>query len=91
MEKLTLKEMAGMSGLNPVYFDALFKQETGLTMHQYLIRTRVRNAENMLRSGECNASEAAENCGYCDFNHFYRQFKAVMGIPPSQCIPKREN
>jgi YesN/AraC family two-component response regulator len=90
-EMLSVKEMAAMTGLNTVYFGALFKQETGLTMSRYLINTRVRNAENMLRSGEYKVGEAAERCGYNDPFHFYKQFKQVCGIAPSECVPKRRD
>ncbi|GHU58207.1 hypothetical protein FACS189444_1510 [Spirochaetia bacterium] len=88
-EKIMVKDMARMAGLNTVYFGALFAQETGLTLNQYVNRMRVKNAENLLRSGEYTVADAAEHCGYADVFHFYKQFKAVMGIPPSHCIPKR--
>jgi len=88
-ENLTVKKMADMIDLNAVYFGALFKRETGLTMKQYLTKTRVRNAENLLRSGEFKVGEVAERCGFSDAFHFYKQFKSSMGISPSQCIPKK--
>ncbi|MDR3284830.1 MAG: AraC family transcriptional regulator [Treponema sp.] len=89
-DQLTVREMAERLNLNPVYFGALFKKETGVTMNQYLIQTRMRNAENMLRSGEYKIKKAAERCGYTDMYYFRKQFKAQIGIPPSQCIPKRQ-
>jgi AraC-like DNA-binding protein len=89
-EKLSVQEMAAMVELNTVYFGSLFQRETGCTMKQYISKTRIRNAENMLRSGEYKVKEVAENCGYSDVFIFYKQFKAIMGFPPSQCIPNRE-
>jgi AraC-like DNA-binding protein len=88
-EKISVKQAAEITGLNPVYFGALFRQQTGLTMHQYIARIRVKNGENMLRSGECKVSEAAEYCGYSDVFYFYKQFKRILGYAPSTCIPKR--
>jgi AraC-like DNA-binding protein len=90
-EDLPVKKLAAMIKLNDVYFDSLFKQETGVSLHQYLIKVRIRNAENMLRSGEYKVSEAAELCGYSDVLHFSKQFKAVLGFPPSKCIPRWGN
>jgi AraC-like DNA-binding protein len=87
-QQIEVKKMAAMTGLNPMYFGQLFKRETGMTMDKYLIRTRIRNAENMLRSGEYKVMEAAEECGYCDVYYFYKQFKALLGFAPSLCIPK---
>jgi AraC-like DNA-binding protein len=88
-EKLSVGALAALVNLNPVYFGALFKKETGLPVHRYIARTRVRNAENLLRSGEYKVFEAAERCGYQDVFHFYKQFRAIMGFPPSRCIPRR--
>ncbi|MDR1094909.1 MAG: AraC family transcriptional regulator [Spirochaetaceae bacterium] len=88
-EKFSVRKAAELTGLNPVYFGALFHQETGLTLHQYIARIRVRNGENMLRSGEYKVSEAAEYCGYADVFYFYKQFKRILGYAPSACIPKR--
>ncbi|MDR2482194.1 MAG: helix-turn-helix transcriptional regulator, partial [Treponema sp.] len=62
--------------------------KTGLSMHQYLIRTRIRNAHTMLLTGEYKVAETAELCGYTDICHFHKQFKRIIDIPPSQCIPK---
>jgi YesN/AraC family two-component response regulator len=73
-EKLTVRRMAAMTGLNSVYFGALFKRETGLSMEQYLIRTRVWNAENLLRSGEYTVASVAEHCGYTNVFHFSKQY-----------------
>jgi AraC-like DNA-binding protein len=88
-EKLSVKKAAEATGLNSVYFGALFRQQTGLTFHQYVARIRVKNGENMLRSGEYKVYEAAEHCGYSDVFYFYKQFKRILGYAPSTCIPKR--
>ena len=89
-EKISVRKMADMVGLNPVYLGALFKQETGMTLNHYLVKTRVRNAKNLLRSGEYKVSTVAELCGYCDVYHFYKQFKQICGISPSGYIPKKD-
>jgi YesN/AraC family two-component response regulator len=41
--------MAGMTGLNAVYFGALFRRETGMTLNRYLLKTRMKNGENFSR------------------------------------------
>jgi AraC-like DNA-binding protein len=90
-EKITVKKMADMAGLDTAYFGQLFRHETGETMSRYLKKTRIKNAENMLRSGEyLHIGAVAEQCGYPDVYHFSKQFKAVTGIPPSQYMPKKD-
>jgi AraC-like DNA-binding protein len=84
--EISVKELAGMVGLNPVYFGALFKKETGMLVHQYLAQTRINHAQDMLQNGECNVTEAAERCGYKDLSHFRKQFKMIKGYTPSRCL-----
>jgi AraC-like DNA-binding protein len=88
-EKLTVKDMSSMVGLNSAYFGELFKQETGCTMNRYVMRLRIRKAEQMLRSGEYQVKDAAKYCGYADIHYFYKHFKMIVGISPSQSVPKR--
>jgi AraC-like DNA-binding protein len=90
-ERITVKKMAGLAGLDTAYFGQLFKHETGETMNRYLMKTRVKNAEDMLRSGEyAHIGAVAEQCGYADVYHFSKQFKALTGIPPSKYVPKKD-
>jgi len=88
---ISVKEIANMVGLNTVYFGALFKNETGMLLNQYLTIMRINHAENMLQNGECKVSEAAERCGYKDLSHFRKQFKMVKGYSPSQCLRNQPN
>ncbi|MDR2150010.1 MAG: AraC family transcriptional regulator [Spirochaetaceae bacterium] len=88
-EQLQVKKLALITGLNPSYFGFLFKRVTGLTVKRYIARTRVQNAKDLLQSGSLKVQDVADACGYCDVFHFYKQFKTIMGIPPSHCIPKK--
>lgn len=86
--KVTVGELAKMAGLNTVYFGALFKSETGMLVNEYLMKTRINHAEDMMRNGECNVTEAAERCGYNDLSHFRKQFRKIKGYQPSLCLKK---
>jgi AraC-like DNA-binding protein len=88
-EKITLKKMAELLGLNCHYLGTLFKSGMGCTFNQYLVRTRIKYAENMLKNGEFTVQEAADSAGFSDSFYFYKKFKSLMGFPPSHCIPKR--
>jgi AraC-like DNA-binding protein len=88
--KLTVKQMAEMIELNSIYFGELFKKETGLSMNRYLMQIRIRNAENLLASGEYKVIDVAAACGFSDEIHFYKNFKLLTGLPPSHYIPKNQ-
>jgi AraC-like DNA-binding protein len=87
-EGLQVKKLAARAGLSTEYFGCLFKGETGMTVNRYLAKVRVAHAERMLQSGDYLVSDVAELCGYCDIFHFYKQFKAITGMPPSHYIPR---
>ena len=88
-EHITAREMAELVHLNPTYFGLLFRQTMGVSFNQYLIQIRIRNAENMLSSGEYTVGNVAEACGFTDMSHFYKQFKLIKGFPPSHSLPKK--
>jgi YesN/AraC family two-component response regulator len=88
-EKLTVKELARQVNLDEVYFGHLFKRETGITVHQYMTKVRVHNAENLLQGGGYKIHEVAELCGFSDIFHFYKAFKTLRGFPPSRCITRK--
>jgi AraC-like DNA-binding protein len=61
------------------YFDKIFH----LTPRQMLLKTRLDAASDLLAS-ELNITDIATRCGYTDHSAFTRQFKATVGVTPSQ-------
>ena len=82
--------MADSIGLHPTYFGILFEKTMGMSFNNYLTQTRVKNAENLLISGEYSVNDVAEACGFADVSHFYKHFKLAKGFPPSNCMPKKK-
>ncbi|MCM3633359.1 helix-turn-helix transcriptional regulator [Paenibacillus camelliae] len=80
---LSVKEVAELLQLHPVYVGKLFKKHTGTTFKEYLNRVRVNHAEMMLSSGDFTVTETAERCGFYDVSYFSNLFKAMKGYPPS--------
>jgi AraC-like DNA-binding protein len=90
-EPLSVRLLADRVKLNPAYFGALFKQETGETIHQYIAEIRIQNAKNFLSAGGRYVYEVAEQCGYSDSYYFYKQFKAIEKKPPSMYLPSKDS
>jgi AraC-like DNA-binding protein len=88
-DKLTVKDLAELVNLNKAYLGRLFKQQTGLSIDQYIIQIRVHNAEIMLQSGDYKVQEVAEHCGFSDVFHFYKSFRSIRGFSPSRCKPRK--
>jgi AraC-like DNA-binding protein len=87
-DKLTVRSLAEQVRLNECYFGRLFKDTTGIHVHQYIKKIRVQNAEKMLQTGNYKVRDVAEQCGFSDVFHFYNSFRELRGFPPSRCIPK---
>ncbi len=84
-EKLSLDQVAQTMYLSPFYLSRLFKNETGDTPMNYLIRVRMRRAGELLRSQRHTSIQDVARCvGYEDAYHFSKAFKKHYGMPPSK-------
>jgi AraC family transcriptional regulator len=81
-EDLTLRELAATVHLSPFHFARVFKQATGLSPHQYLLRRRVQRAQQLLGNPAVTVAEAAQAVGFADHSHLTRHFKRLTGAPP---------
>jgi len=83
-ESLPVSRLAALVRLHPGYFGTWFRRQTGLTVHQYINRIRVRKAADLLSTGGFNVTEAGDKCGFSDVFHFSKVFRQVTGRPPSE-------
>lgn len=79
---LSLNELAGLVQMSPHYFSQLFKQSTGITPHQYVIRRRVERARELLVKGEMAIVEIACQVGFSSQSHLNFHIKRVLGVTP---------
>lgn len=80
--------------LNSDYVRKLFKKETGLTPHAYLLKERMELASSLISGNITNrysnytVSQIAESCGFAEPLYFSRVFKKYFGTPPSEYSKK---
>jgi AraC family transcriptional regulator len=79
---LSLQELADLVGLNPHYFCRLFKAACGLTPHQYLLKSRVDQAAQLLRSTQLPIADVAQQVGFYDQSRFTQVFRRWLGVTP---------
>lgn len=82
-EELSLNRVAGTVNMSSFYFCKVFKRETGLTFLEYLSRTRVEKAKNLLLNPNTRVSEVAFEVGFASLANFNRTFKRVVGNSPT--------
>ncbi len=71
---------------NCEYLKKLFKKETGMTPHQYLMEKRLESAANALTMsyGKGSITDTARLCGFSEPLYFSRLFKKKYGVSPRQ-------
>jgi AraC-like DNA-binding protein/ligand-binding sensor protein len=66
------------------YLCYLFKNQTGQTLTDYLTRVRINKAKELLKETSLSISEITFEVGYQNFSSFYRAFKKLEKISPSE-------
>lgn len=64
--QISLEEAAAQSYVSAGYFSVLFKDRTGETFSDYVIRMRVEAAKELLREGRYTIAKVAQRVGYAD-------------------------
>lgn len=80
-ETIALDELEKNFFISKYHLCRLFRQNTGLTIHQYLIRKRLALAKELITNGK-SLSEAASLAGFSDYSSFYRAYKKEYGHQP---------
>ncbi len=90
MRKITIDEVARMTGYSKYYFCSYFKSHTGMTYMNYLNSVRISHACRMLSRGE-PVQTVCRNTGFENISYFIQMFKRIQHITPHQyaCQQKR--
>lgn len=81
---LNLKEISDRLNINSIYLGQLFQKEIGILFSDYINNFRINKAKDLLANTSLKASEIGELIGYSNKNYFYRRFKSIVGITPSE-------
>jgi AraC-like DNA-binding protein len=82
-ESLKLEELAQIARLSPAQLERHILRIFELTPKQLIIKTRIEAATILLKEST-SVADIAYACGYSDHSAFSRQFKAIVGISPTQ-------
>ncbi len=83
-EDITRDNLAGIVFLNSDYMSRLFKKETGQSVNDYLLKTRMKKAEELLRLSDRSINSISQDVGYDNFSYFSRIFKRHSGMSPKE-------
>lgn len=80
-ERVSLHELARLTGLSAYHLNRSFCRRIGMPPHQYQVQVRILKAKSFLRRG-LSISETASLVGFVDQSHLTRHFKRSVGVTP---------
>lgn len=82
--ELTNEGIAEKFNYHPYHLSRIIKQETGKTLHQYLIYYRLEMAKNALLTTQSDISNIAWQCGFNSPAYFTKLFKSYIHMTPKE-------
>jgi AraC family transcriptional regulator len=83
-ERVTLDDVARAVYVSPFHLARIFQQRTGMPIHRYLIRLRLRASLERLADGADDLTELAIELGFSSHSHFTDAFRREFGRTPSE-------
>ncbi|HEX6833794.1 MAG TPA: AraC family transcriptional regulator [Rudaea sp.] len=80
--EVDLETTAREAGLSAFHFLRVFADVIGVTPHQYLVRTRLRRAAQLLNDRDRAITDIALDVGFADLSNFVRTFHRAAGVSP---------
>jgi AraC family transcriptional regulator len=83
-ESISIETLAELVELSPFHFSRVFKQSTGMTPLQFVIRERMLQAQQLIRETSHSLIEIALEVGYTSPSHFAQVFRRTVGMAPKE-------
>ncbi len=82
-QKISVAQLAGSVFLGESQFHNLFKEQMGITPHQYVLGKRIDMAKQLIAQGNLSLGQVAELTGFSGQSTFTHTFSRIQGVSPS--------
>lgn len=82
--KWSLHLLAEFACTSPYHLARVFRESTGTSIHQYLLRLRLGLALRRLLASEADLATIASDLGFSSHSHFSARFRALFGATPTE-------
>ncbi len=82
-QTLTVDNISLAANMSKYHFIRLFREQFGITPHQYVLNCRINQAIQALEQGS-DITDVALRLGFADYSHLNRKFKRIFGMTPKQ-------
>lgn len=83
-DEITLADAADIAHMNRTYFSVYFKQEMGMGFNDFITKTRMAKAADLLLNTDSKITNIVSECGYSSIAHFNKVFKSIYFTTPSR-------
>lgn len=83
-QPITINSLSDQVYLSPNYLRSIFKDKTGITIHDYLTRIRLGKATELLADGSLKIQDIAQRVGYESTSYFISLFLKNQGVTPNE-------
>lgn len=81
---IALETVSEAAGISPCYLSRVFRQETGMSIVDYIQKERIEAACNMLSYSDYTASQIGEYLCFANQSYFIRIFKKFTSMTPAK-------
>ncbi|KYG91269.1 hypothetical protein A0U40_15005 [[Bacillus] sp. KCTC 13219] len=81
-QEIKLSELAQSLFVSPPYLSNLFKEQTGTTLSEYIMKYRIEKSKKLLLEGEKSIGAISEEVGFNSQNYYNRVFKKYEKMTP---------
>ena len=82
--ELSIQQLAQHVSISRTQLYLNIKRLTGYTPSQFMLNIKMKEAKKLIQNTDMTSSEISYKLGYCNPNHFSRQFKEYYGSSPSE-------
>lgn len=83
-EEISLDDLSEITSFNKYYLSHLFKKQTGYTIAEFILSTRLQKAEHLLLHSNRSVEDIAFEVGYSHSSSFINIFTSRVGFSPKQ-------
>lgn len=82
--KVTVSKLADIAHLSPRQLNDLFRNQIGMTPHNYLTELRMQESLRLLKQSNFSIQRIADSVGYGSLSSFSERFSSHFGTSPSK-------
>ena len=82
--EISLDELCKTANMSKSHLCRKFKTAMGMTIMEYILKTRIAAAQALLISSDFSISEISERCGFSSISYFCQKFKAETGLTANE-------